>query len=78
MVIGAALGAAVSLFDRKTRDSLKIAWQQRTERVNQFCESLETVVYTAKKIKDIAETTPKMIEWMEETYRVIANSRSNK
>ncbi|MBB5325000.1 gas vesicle protein [Anoxybacillus tepidamans] len=89
VMIGAALGAAVSLLDRETREALKTVWRQREEWVRRLPEqmrqcrqSLETltedVIYTAEKIKVIAEKTPEMIEWMKETYDMIKAPHSKK
>ncbi|WP_199426361.1 YtxH domain-containing protein [Thermaerobacillus caldiproteolyticus] len=76
VMIGAAIGAAISLFDRDVRASL---WQHRTDdirqlrqRIQQYRQSLESlredVIFTAEKIKEIAEKTPEIIEILKETY----------
>lgn len=82
IMIGAVIGAAVSLLDRETRHSLKEVWVQRgklirqlPERIHECHESIgqlaEDVVYTAEKIKEVAEKTPEMIEWVKESYDAI-------
>jgi gas vesicle protein len=69
MLIGAAVGAAFSLFikkeEKQSRLSLPMKLRQWRQSVEEMAEDAEFIM---EKIKDIAEKTPEVIEIVKEAY----------
>ncbi|NNU93253.1 hypothetical protein ETC01_08370 [Geobacillus sp. NFOSA3] len=68
-MIGAAVGAAFSLLikreEKQDRLSLPMKLKQWRQSVEEMAEDMEFIM---EKIKDIAEKTPEVIEFIKEAY----------
>jgi gas vesicle protein len=69
ILIGAAVGAAFSLFgkigEKQARSSLSMRLKQWRRSVEEMAEDVE---FMMEKIKDIVEKTPEVIEIVREVY----------
>ncbi|WP_171699017.1 hypothetical protein [Parageobacillus galactosidasius] len=69
VMIGAAVGAAFSLLikreEKQDRLSLPMKLKQWRQSVEEMAEDMEFIM---EKIKDIAEKTPEVIEFIKEAY----------
>lgn len=69
VVIGAAVGAAFSLLFKKEEKQDRLSFPMKLKQWRQSIEETEEDVgFIMKKIKDIAEKTPEVIEIAKEVY----------